>query len=124
MKVQNAIEEYEVAVLRLSPHTQRWYTSKLRYFNEYCVEQKLELEDLTIKHIRLFLEWLKQRKNKHTGKPISTYTIHGYAAVVKRFLAFLSKEEDFDKLVPERLPSKIQMPGVRNLAKRCHMEAS
>jgi site-specific recombinase XerD len=112
MNVKDAIVEYEIAVLRLSPHTQRWYSSKLAVFSTYCEEQHLELEAIKIAHIRLFLEWLKMRKNRHTGQPISTYTIHGYAAVVKRFLAWCSKEEDFDKLVTERLPGKIEMPAI------------
>ncbi len=112
MKVQNAVEEYSYAILRHSKATQHWYIQKLTKFAEWCEQQQLELEKIKQADIRRFLEEMRKRKNQK-GTPISSYTEHGYAQVIKGFLSWCSKEDGIDIFVSDRLFKHIEMPKVQ-----------
>ena len=104
--VLSAIEAYSYAVLSLSPKTQVWYLQKLQVFGTWCREQSITLDDLRPAHLRQFAEYLKTRINPKTGKPISTYTQHGYFQVIKTFIKWCTDEEDLEDSVNDKLLKK------------------
>jgi integrase/recombinase XerD len=110
--IHEAIEAYTFSVLELSPKTQQWYTQKLQVFADWCVENNLSLDELKAIHLRKFIDSLKTRISPKTKKPISTYTTHGYAQVIKSFLNWCSNEEDFEEVVSTKLAAKVPMPKV------------
>ena len=105
--VLSAIESYSYTVLSLSPETQKWYLQKLKVFGEWCKAQDITLETLKPLHLRQFAEYLKTRINPRTGKPITTYTQHGYFQVIKTFIKWCTDEEDFEECVNDKLLKKV-----------------
>ncbi|HEX6557096.1 MAG TPA: site-specific integrase [Ktedonobacteraceae bacterium] len=59
MGVRTAVAEFCYAKRPLSPHTQRQYKICLSLFVAWCEEQGLELEGLTARHIRTFIETMR-----------------------------------------------------------------
>ena len=104
--VLSAIESYSYTVLSLSPETQKWYLQKLEVFAAWCEAQSITLETLKPIHLRQFAEYLKSRINPQTGKPLSTYTQHGYFQVIKTFIKWCSTEEDLEDAVNDKLLKK------------------
>ncbi len=114
MLVIEAVEEYSYAILRHAPRTQTWYLSTLKVFVEWCVQEKLILEEIKQTDIRRFIESIRKRTNPRTGKPVTSFTVHGYARSVKCFLSWCSKEDGIDTLVSERLPRRMEMPKLQS----------
>lgn len=114
MQLSEAVEEYRYAKLHLSPDTVRWYMDRLGPFVRWCEQEDIALESLRVGHFRRFLEHLRTKKNPRTNLPFSTYTLHGYAQVVKGFLSWCSQEDGLDDIVAETLPKKLrkEMPKV------------
>jgi len=112
MEVKQAVEEYSYAVLELSRGTQRWYAQKLAHFASWCEGQSLELEKIRPSDVRRYVDHLRSTINPRTGKPLSDYTVHGYAQVVKGFLSFCSREDGLEDMVSERTYKRIAMPHV------------
>lgn len=109
MRLSVALDEYRFACLDLSPQTQRWYTEKLQMFRTWAEGQGTsELEDVTPALVRRYLAHLRETSNPRTGKPLSTYTTHGYAQVIKGFLAWCAREE----LISEKVAKRIDLPRV------------
>lgn len=109
MELSQALDEYRYAILQLSPTTQAWYLQKLSVFLAWCATQnKNTLDQLTAGDLRRFLADARNRHNRQTGAPISSYTLHGYMQVIKGFLAWCAKED----LVSERLAKRVEMPPV------------
>jgi site-specific recombinase XerD len=104
-----ALEDYRYAVLDLSPRTQRWYVEKLGVFERWCLKEGVELERLTPADYRRFIAELRGTINRY-GNPISTYTLRGYAQVIKGFLNWCVREEAYG--VSERLTPKLELPRV------------
>jgi site-specific recombinase XerD len=93
MKLTEALEEYRYAINRLSPRTQEWYLQKVEVFVKWCQEQnQTEVEGLRGGHIRRFHQAIADAPNAHNGKPLTTYTINGYARAVRTFLNWCNKE--------------------------------
>jgi site-specific recombinase XerD len=117
--VEKAIEDYEYGVLALSPRTRRWYVEKLRDWAKWLREQGeggkgrgaegTDLATLTPADIRRYMGSLRERKNRY-GQPLSSYTLRGYAQVVKGFLNWCVKEDVY--AVPEKLIARIELPRV------------
>jgi site-specific recombinase XerD len=107
--VAQAIEEYKYAVLKLSPRTQKWYVERLERFADWCAAQGLTLDKVKATHTRRYLEELRQTPNKRTGEPLSSYTIHGHARVLKLFLKWCNKEEGFEDYVSVKA-TRVDMP--------------
>jgi site-specific recombinase XerD len=110
--IRQAIEEYRYSILRLSHHTQDWYTDKLNVFAAWCEQENVTLETLKASHVRRFLDDARQRINPQTGKLISSYTIHGYARTIKAFLRWCSREEGLEDIVSEKTARRIEMPRI------------
>lgn len=111
--IKHAVEAYSYNVLSLSPKTQKWYLQKLQVFTEWAEGQSITLGTLKALHLRQFAEYLKTRINPRTGKPLSTYTQHGYFQVIKTFLKWCSDEEDLeaisDKLIKKTPKVKVDV---------------
>jgi integrase/recombinase XerD len=107
--IEEAIEAYSYSILSLSKETQTWYLQKLKVFSEWCASNNITLDTLKAIHLRQFTEYLKSRVNPQTGKPISTYTQHGYTQTVKGFLNWCAHEEDLEDIVSEKLAKKMPM---------------
>jgi len=86
--------------------------SKLSVFVSWCEEERLSLGDLKQATTRRFLEMLRTKVNDLTGRPICSSTAHGYMRVLKAFLSWLSREEDYEQIVSSRLASRMEMPKV------------
>lgn len=113
MLVRNAFEDYQYAIKRLAEKTQREYTSKLSFFVQWCENEGVTLECLNRKVLRRFFDYLATAHcNPRTNKPISSSTQHGYARTIKAFLCWASREEDFEDIMPESIPRKMEMPRV------------
>jgi site-specific recombinase XerD len=112
MRVSQAVDDYRYSILDLSPPTQRWYVQKLELFAEWCDQEQIDLENLKASHVRRFIEGLRSRTNQQTGKTISSYTLRGYAQVIKGFLNWCAKEDGLEELVSEKTPKRIELPRV------------
>jgi integrase/recombinase XerD len=109
MQVRQALDEYQYATLDHSPMTRRWYVQKLEAFAQWCHAQQLDdLDSVKPIEVRRFIGELRERDSQRTGRPLSSYTLHGYAQVIKGFLAWCAKEE----LISERVAKRIEMPRV------------
>jgi len=112
MEVKKALEEYRFAILENSAKTQEWYMQKLGVFADWCANEQLLLENVRVADVRRFIHTVSTQTNPRTGKPLSSYTIHGYAQVIKGFLNWCAKEDGLENLVSSRVPKRIDMPKV------------
>ncbi len=112
MYVKQAVEDYRYSILSLSPKTQGWYVQKLDLFATWCEEEGITLETLRAAHIRRFIDGLRKKVNPQTGKPLTSYTLHGYAQVIKGFLNWCAKEDGLEELVSEKTARRVEMPRV------------
>lgn len=116
MDMQSAVDEYAFAILEKSPHTQRWYLQKLRVFAAWCEEQGVTVEELGPTHVRRFYDFVRTKPNRSlsaTKQQMSTYTVHGYAQVVKGFVTFLGREGLISTTTAERIRRNVEMPQVQ-----------
>jgi site-specific recombinase XerD len=109
MDVCEAIEDYRLAHLGLADQTRTRHKHCLGVFAAYCQAHELTLESIKGAHIRAFLEEVKRRPGKHAG-PVRLSTVRVYAQTVKAFFAWLSREEDFERLVSPTLAKRIDLP--------------
>lgn len=98
MKVSLAVDEYLIAHYQLSPQTLRWYTQKLGVFAHWCDEHAIQTEDLHQSVMNRFMVTAYERNNPQTGKPVSTYTLHGYAQVLRGFINWLGTDDVIDEV--------------------------
>ena len=109
MQMREAIEEYRYATLNHARRTQVLVSQRLYEFVSWCEGAGVaQLEAVKPTDVAKFLETVRARRNPQTGKPLSSYTVHGYAATVKAFLNWAAKEE----LIPVTLPRRLAMPRV------------
>src|SRR5690242_19212775 len=101
MQVSQAVDEYRYSVLGLSQKYQTWTIQKLEIFAAWCQTQQLELEDIRPKQFQQFLHEIRTTPSEKTGKLLSSYTVHGYAQVVKVFLNWAGQQEDYEEQVTE-----------------------
>lgn len=109
MDLSQAVEDFHLANYNLSPKTQEWYRKKLEYFLEWCEPQGLNVESLRAADIHRFLSHLQDTPGRSTGRPRSSYTVYGYAEVVKRFLNWC-RDEDYP--VSKQSFGRLKMPKV------------
>jgi integrase/recombinase XerD len=126
--VKEAVGEYLYDKRHLRSKTVRWYTHRLGVFCKWCETQQLHLSAIKAKHVSEFIDQLPVK---------STYTRRGYAQVVKGFMSWCSKEEDFEDDVKDRVVKRIELPKVEQstitiftteeisrLYKACNLESS
>jgi site-specific recombinase XerD len=66
------------------------------------------LEQLSAWHIRLYLAHLSSTPSEKTRTSLSTYTVHGYAQVIKGWLSWCQAEG----LVNQSAAARVDMPDV------------
>lgn len=102
-----AYEDYRLAIAQHSHQTQRWYVQKLDAFFKYCEANRLDdIDDVRAADVRRFLAQLTEQSP--SGRPLSSYTLHGYAQVIKGFFAWCEK----DGLLDTNHVARVQMPRV------------
>lgn len=102
-----AYEDYRLATAQHSWGTQRWSVQKLGVFLAYCTENGLDdLEDVKAADVRRFLA--KLAEESPSGRTLSSYTLHGYAQVVKGFFSWCAK----DGLLDNNHVANVRMPRV------------
>jgi integrase/recombinase XerD len=109
MDVRTAYEEFCVAKLTLSKHTQKNYRVHLTVFVAWCEEQGLQLEHLTARHIRTFIDVVSKRNSPYGGT-LKRSTIQQYGIAVKAFLKWCTREEDFEDLISSKAILQVQLP--------------
>ena len=114
LSIRSAIEDYQFALKRLAKTTQREYLSKLYQFADWCERQKppISLETLKQAVIRRFMDDLRDNINPRSRKPITAITIDGYGRVLKAWIKWLSKEDDYEDIISEKLARRIERPRV------------
>ncbi len=109
MDVRAAIEDYHLAHLRLASYTQIGHKHRLGVFASYCEAQGLALEQVKAATVRAFLEEVKKRPGRYAPM-VRTSTVREYAKTVKAFIAWVSREEDFEHMVSPTLARRIELP--------------
>lgn len=109
MDVLTAVKEFCAAKLALSPYTLRGYKRYLGLFASWCDSEGLQLESLTARHVRAFLEMVSKRPG-YKGEPLKHSTLRIYALSVKAFLSWCSREEEFEDLVSYKVARRVELP--------------
>src|SRR5579875_958086 len=109
VEVRAAIEEFKFSLFRLSPNSQQWYEKRLLLFADWCEKQDLALEQVKPTQTRRYLETLLTTPSEATGTPRSSYTVHGHARAIRRFLRWCSCEEDLEEFVTMKA-ARVDMP--------------
>ena len=108
MNVRDAVEEYRYATSDHATKTKVMREARLELFASWCEEHRISLETIKPSDVVKFVETIKVKTHHYTGKPLSTYTIRGYAVNVKAFLNWCAKED----LITSTLPRRIPMPRI------------
>ncbi len=109
MDVADAITDYHLAHLGLASGTRARHKHILSVFAAYCTSQGLTLESIKVSHIRAFLEEVKHRRGHHASA-VRSSTVRCYAQTLKALFAWLSREEDFERLISPTLAKRIDLP--------------
>jgi len=80
-------------------------------FTSWCEQQGLELEAITARHIRTFIDAVASRPGQK-GSTLRPSSVRLYITTVKTFLSWCSKEEDFEELVSPKIVSRIPTPRI------------
>src|SRR6266849_5552348 len=111
MDVREAVLEFQHSKLHLSRHSRRGYRLRLAVFTSWCEQQGLELEAITARHIRTFIDAVASRPGQK-GSTLRPSSVRLYITTVKTFLSWCSKEEDFEELVSPKIVSRIPTPRI------------
>jgi integrase/recombinase XerD len=112
MKVSDALDQYRYALLGKSDQYQTWIMARLHQFADWCELHDIQLEQLKAIHLRKYVHHISQRPHHRTGKPLSSYTVHGHARAVRAFLHWCTKEEDLDTLISQKTVDNMTMPTI------------
>jgi site-specific recombinase XerD len=109
MLLTDALDDYLMECRTLQPKTRRWYADKLGRFRQWCCAHGIKtLEQLSGREVRKFLDSLYAVRNTRTGEPITDYTHHGYAQVLRQFLNWCGREG----YCPPTLHQRVKLPRV------------
>ena len=86
------------------------YASKLKTLVEWSEKTDVTLEEFKQKQVRQFMADITSRVNPKTGNLIADRTLLGYAKVIKTFLSWLGREDEYEDIVNSNLYRKIEMP--------------
>ncbi|GCE18982.1 tyrosine-type recombinase/integrase [Dictyobacter kobayashii] len=107
--VLDALSEYEFVISELSEETQVWYVRRLKRFAKWCAEKRLHVPDLKPAHVAGYLQELR-KPSVRTGKPLSTYTLHGHMRCIRTFLFWCAKPGQ--RYLPLEVAQNLVMPKV------------
>jgi integrase/recombinase XerD len=82
----------------------------LTSFVAWCEEQGLQLEQITARHIRTYIDVISARRGA-TGGPLKSSTVRLYALTVKVFLSWCAQEKDFEEAVSPKMLARVQLPN-------------
>lgn len=110
LNLLDAQEQYFLACRanNISEKTMRGYKFYLRKFIDSVGD--IPVSELSPNHIRIFVLSEKDRKNEHTGKQLSTYSINKAYSVVRTFCNWLVN----DGYIQSAPTEKIKSPKVEN----------
>ncbi len=112
MRLPDAIDAFVLTkATSVSEKTLGWYEQKLTHFAGWAKYQSppvLRMEDVTVHVVRRYLDAAKRSATGQGGKPLSSYTMHGYAECVKMLLYRAVREE----VVPDKFSKRLEMPKV------------
>lgn len=112
MDLHEAVNEFILANYDKQEPTQKWYRQKVEVFRDWCISEGVDVSQFRPSHFRKFLEHLKARESTRSKKPVTSYTLHGYAQVTKTFLHFCVAERFLDREVFVNLTENSRMPKV------------
>lgn len=110
--VREALTEFQYIIKGLSPHTQRSYMTRMEHFTCWCEEQQLLLGKIKPIHVAMYLDKLGE-VSSWTGKPLSSYTLHGYMRVIRTFLFWCA--EPLQGYVWIEVPRRLVMPRIEKV---------
>lgn len=114
MQIQDALDAFYFRNKSLSPQSQEWYQKKLKMFVAWCKTHDYEqLEQITAKIIRAYLDELAARNNLKAEKRLSSYTVHGQARALRAWFNWLEATEEFEQHVQPGIGSKFPMPRIQ-----------
>lgn len=124
MLLTDALDDYLLETRKLAPKTRQWYQDKLVRFRQWCHDHGItEMEHISGREVRRFLDALYELCNSRTGEPITDYTHHGYAQVLRQFLNWCGREGYCPPTLHQRVKlPKVQQRVMRTLTK-AHIEA-
>ena len=108
--IKSAVEDFQFGKSGIMDSSKKEYASKLKTLVEWAERNGMTLEEFKQKQVRQFMADITSRTNPKTGKPISDRTLLGYAKVIKTFLSWLGREDDYEDIVNSNLYRKIEMP--------------
>lgn len=86
-----------------TPQSRAWYDHHLPPFVRWAKEQGVTtIEDVTAPLVRRYIDYQRTRPTK-TGKPLDSYTLHGYVAAVRTLLFWAAAEDLIDEKIPKRI---------------------
>lgn len=114
MNIREALEEFYFHNKQHSEQTQVWYKSRMDEFASWCEKQGYrQVEQITAKIIRRYIDEVSIRPNYHNGKPLSSYTVHSHARTIRRFFNWMADEDNFQDLISPKIGRKIPMPKIQ-----------
>jgi len=111
MQIQQALDEYEYAILQLSDCTQLWYRKRVGRFAFWCDANGFQLADLRPTHVARYLRELATIPSETTGTLLSTYTVNGHARAIRTFLYWCAS--DPQNYLPRSIPENLAMPKIQ-----------
>lgn len=89
-----------------TPESRKWFTSRLGAFIEWAGHQGItEIEDVTAPLIRRYIDQRRTEPSK-TGKPLSSFTLHGHVRAIKDLLNWATRED----LIDEKVVKRVDLP--------------
>jgi hypothetical protein len=98
--MHRALNDYLYDSLDLSPPTQRWHRQKLTLFADWCEGHGIDERSLKTVDVARFLDERRHTTDPRSGQPLSTQTVRGYAQLIRSFMRWLAKRDEYD--VPRR----------------------
>src|SRR5215469_7944563 len=112
MDLHEAVNEFILANYDKQQGTQKWYRQKVEVFRDWCICEGIDVSQFRPSHFRKFLEHVKTRESTRSKQPVTSYTLHGYAQVIKTFLHFCVAERFLDRDVYIGIKENTRMPKV------------
>ncbi len=108
MDIWEAVEEYRAAKYHLSPSARRAHKQHLAVFAGWCEAHGLALEQLSSKHVRLFLIDVAKRPGMQGREALQPSTVKLYGIATMAFLRWCVDEGEYD--VSPKAMKHIELP--------------
>ena len=120
MDVSEALVDYLAGITHLAAGSQLSYTQHLTVFSDWCVTQKVSLEQVNNKSVQLFLVSLKttHKPHKHGKTQLSSATIVDYVRSLKTFLNWCLADEEYSQYVKAQMVKAIKIPRQEQFVKQ------